>query len=357
MTTLAELGGWPAILRRLVAGFDLEPEEAAAALTDVLAGTATPGQTGAFIVGLRAKGETVDELSAMVGAMLDAAERVTVPVGLDPIDTCGTGGSVQRREACFNASTLAALVAAGGGATVCKHGGRAATATSSSAGLLEALGVAAELGPTGVARCLDEVGMAFCFAPRFHPAMRHAAPVRRELGIPTVFNLLGPMSNPAGVRRQVLGVADPLYARTLAAVLKARGAVHVMVVSGHDGLDELTTTTTSTMVEVRGDDFIVDEVDPETLGMRLADPAELRCGDTAANADAARRVLDGEAGARRDIVLLNAAAGLVVAGVAGDLAGGVEMAADSIDSGKAAGVLDQLVAVSQAALADESGSL
>lgn len=354
MTTLAALGGWPPVLRRLLAGDDLTGDEAAAALAEVLAGEATPAQIAAFVVALRAKGETVEELAGMVGAMLDAAERVAVPAGLDPIDTCGTGGSAPRREACFNVGTLTALVAAGAGATVCKHGGRAATATSSSADLLAALGVAIELGPAGVARCLGEVGMAFCFAPRFHPAMRHAAPVRRELGVPTVFNLLGPLSNPSGLRRQVLGVADAGLAPTLAAVLSARGSERAMVVRGHDGLDELTTTAPSTVFEVRDGEVRTYDVDPTALGLRPASADDIRGGDPAANVALARRVLGGEPGPHREVVALNAAAALVVAGLADDLAGGLERAFAAIDDGAAAGVLDRLVAVSTKAAADEA---
>lgn len=342
------MAAWPALLRGLLAGEDLAPADAKGAIAAVLAGDATPAQMAAFLVALRAKGVTAPELAAMVEAMEEAAERVSVPDGLDPVDTCGTGGSPQRREACFNVGTVTALVAAGAGAVVCKHGGRAATATSSSADCLAELGVEVELPAAGVERCLREVGMAFCFAPVFHPAMRHAAPVRRELGIPTVFNLLGPLSNPAGVRRQVLGVADPALAETLAEVLRARGAVRAMVVTGGDGLDELTTTTTSTVIEVREGEVERRAVDPASLGLPLASPDRLRGGDAAANAGIARRVLAGEPGPHRDIVLLNAAAAIVVAGLADDLAAALPRAAESIDSGAAAGVLDRLVAVSRA---------
>ncbi|MBW8827234.1 MAG: anthranilate phosphoribosyltransferase [Acidobacteria bacterium] len=354
MTDLADLGGWPAILRRLVAGEDLPGDHAAAALADVLAGEATPAQIAGFVIGLRAKGETVEELTAMVGAMLAAAERVSLPAGIHAIDTCGTGGSAPRQEACFNVGTLTAVIAAGAGAVVCKHGGRAATATSSSADCLAGLGVATELGPAGVERCIAEVGMAFCFAPRYHPAMRHAAPVRRELGVPTVFNLLGPLSNPSGLRRQVLGVGDPARAQRLAEVLLARGAVRAMVVSGHDGLDELTTTTTSTVVEVRDGTIRSYELDPLSLGLPRASLSDLRGGDAAANVALAGEVLAGKPGAHRDIVVLNAAAALVVAGVVDELTDGIEASAASIDGGSAAGVLERLVAVSQDAAAGET---
>jgi anthranilate phosphoribosyltransferase len=349
--TLAELGGWPALLRALVAGADLTAEQAHAALAEVLEGAATPAQTAAFIIGLRCKGETVEEMTGLIGAMLAAAEAVELPAGLHPVDTCGTGGAPTRRAHALNVSTMAAFVIAGAGVPVCKHGGRAATATSSSADLLEALGVAIELGPEGVARCVTEVGMGFCFAPRFHAAMRHAGPVRRELGVPTVFNFLGPLANPAGVRRQVLGVSDPRMAEAMLGVLAANGAERALVVSGDDGLDELTTTTTSTVHELRDGEVRTYVVDPRQLGIAFADPGALAGGDPQANAAIARNVLAGRPGAHRDIVVLNAAAGLVAGGAVDDLAAGVAAAASSLDEGRAAGVLDQLAATSQAAAA------
>jgi anthranilate phosphoribosyltransferase len=349
--TLEELGGWPTVLRRLLAGDSLTADEAAAVLGEILDGAATPAQIGAFVVALRAKGETVEELTGMVGAMLAAAEPVVLPAGIDPVDTCGTGGSASRRVAAVNVSTIAALVVAGAGGQVCKHGGRAATATSSSADLLEALGVAIELGAEGVVRCLEEAGMAFCFAPRFHPAMRHAAPVRRELGVPTVFNLLGPLSNPARVRRQVLGVSDPALADKVAGVLQARGAERALVVHGDDGLDELTTLTTSSVIELRDGELRRYTVDPVALGVGQDDPAALQGGDTAANVELTRRILDGEQVPQRNLVLLNAAAGLVAAGVVDDLASGIEAAVEALDHGRAATVLDDLVRTSKAASA------
>ncbi|HET9442129.1 MAG TPA: anthranilate phosphoribosyltransferase [Acidimicrobiales bacterium] len=346
------VGGWPAVLRPLMAGEDLPAEDAAAALTDILEGEATPAQIAAFITLMRAKGETVEEMTALVRTMLRFAEPIPMPDGVEVLDTCGSGGSEQRRQGAFNVSTITALVVAGAGVAVAKHGGRAASATSSSADVLAALGVTVELGPAGVARCVQEAGMGFCFAPRFHPAMRFAAPVRRELGVPTLFNFVAPMANPARPRRQVLGVSEPRLAETMLAVLHRNGATDAMVVHGDDGLDELTTTTTSTVLEVREDGEVRRyTVDATELGLARAAPADLRGGDAAANAELARRVLDGKHGPHRDIVALNAAAGLVVAGVVGDLAAGVERACVSIDSGQAAGVLDRLVAVSAAAAA------
>lgn len=345
--SLAELGGWPAVVGRLIRGGDLSAEEAGAALASILEGLATPGQIGAFITLIHAKGETVDELAGMVATLLEFAEPIVVAA--DVIDTCGSGGSPQRRQGAFNVSTIASFVAAGAGACVAKHGGRAASATSSSAELLATLGVSVELGPEGVAHCVEEAGMGFCFAPRFHPAMRHAAPTRRELGVPTLFNFIAPLANPARPRHQVVGVSDPSLAEKMLAVLQRNGATSAMVVYGHDGLDELTTTTTSTVLELRDGEVRSYTVDPGALGLAAATADQLVGGDAAANAELARRILDGEAGPHRDIVLLNAAAGVVVAGVADGLAQGLLAAASSLDEGHAAGVLERLVTTSQAA--------
>jgi anthranilate phosphoribosyltransferase len=279
--------------------------------------------------------------------MLDAAEPL--PIAGDVIDTCGTGGSPQRRAAAFNVSTAAALVAAGGGAQVCKHGNRKATATSGSADTLEALGVVIDLDPAGVARCVEESGMGFCFAPRYHPGMRHAGPVRRELRIRTVFNFLGPMANPARPTAQVVGVSDPSMAPELAAVLRANGAKRAMVVFGHDGLDELTTTTASTVYELADGEIDHYDVQPAGLGLQPVTTEDLVGGDPETNAALLRGILDGERGPHRDIVVLNAGAALAVAGIAASLEDGVAAAAAAIDSGAAASALSRLVAASQAA--------
>jgi anthranilate phosphoribosyltransferase len=329
-----------------VARQHLTAAEAGAALTDILDGAASPAQMAAFVIALRMKGETVDELAGMVAAMLEAAEVVPLPAGIDPVDTCGSGGSPTRRVAAFNVSTIASFVIAGAGGKVCKHGGRAATATSSSADLLEALGVALDVGPAGVAACVDQAGMGFCFAPRFHPALRHAGPTRRELGVPTVFNFLGPLANPARVRRQVVGVSDPAMAETLIGALQASGTERAMVVYGHDGLDELSTTTTSAVLELRDGAVRPYEVDPDDLGLPRVELSALKGGDPATNADLARRVLDGEPGPQRDFVLLNAAAAIVAAGLADTLAEGLAAASASVDEGRAAAVLERLVKVS-----------
>ena len=346
MTSLADLGGWPAVLSRVMAGEDLTAAEASAALSDVLEGGATSAQIAAFAVALRVKGETVEEMSGLVQAMLERAEQVTLPGAGQAVDTCGTGGD---RSRSINVSTIAAFVVAGAGIPVCKHGNRAATSSAGSADVLEALGVAIDLDAAGVARCVSEVGMGFCFAPRFHPALRHAGPTRRELGVPTVFNFLGPLANPARLRRQVVGVSDPTMAENMLGVLAANGADHAMVVYGHDGLDELTTTTTSSMLELS--DGVVRHVvvDPAELGLPVAVRGNLVGGDPSTNAQLARRVLDGEQGPHRDIVLLNAGAAIVAGGGAGDLAEGLAVAQRSVDDGAAAQVVQRLVEVSQAA--------
>jgi anthranilate phosphoribosyltransferase len=349
--TLADMGGWPSVFARLSAGDHLSAAEAGAAMTDVLGGNATASQLAAFIFGLRCKGETVEEMTGLVRAMTAAAEVVPVSAALRDclIDTCGTGGD---RSGTINISTMAAFVVAGAGVPVCKHGGRAASSKAGSADLLEALEVAIELPPAGVARCIDEAGIGFCFAPRFHPSMRHAGPTRSELGVATVFNFLGPLANPARVRRQVVGVSDPSMADKMIGVLEANGAVHTLVVYGHDGLDELTTTTTSTVLHYDRLGQRRYEVDPAALGLRPARPEDLRGADAATNAGLARSVLDGEGGARLDVVLLNAAAGLVAAGTAADLTEGLAQAEASVTSGAAAAALERLVEVSQAAAAD-----
>ena len=341
---------WAEILEKLIAGEDLTQAEAAAAMGSMMAGETTQSQIAGFLVALRTKGASHEELCGLLAAMLDAAEPL--PITGDVIDTCGTGGSPQRRVAAFNVSTAAALVAAGGGARVVKHGNRKATATSGSADTLEALGVVIDLGSAGVASCVEASGMGFCFAPHFHPGMRHAGPVRRELRIRTVFNFLGPMANPARPRGQVVGVSDPSMAQELAHVLRANGARRAMVVFGHDGLDELTTTTASTVVELDEGEIRTYDIQPAGLGLRPVSGDDLLGGDADANAALVRGIVDGNPGPHRDIVALNAGAALFVANVAHSLDDGVAAAQESIDSGAAASTLDRLVASSQAAAAD-----
>ncbi len=350
---------WPDVLVRLSRREDLSTDEAAETLGAVLAGDATPAQVGAFLVLLHAKGETADEVTGLARAMLDAAVPCPLGEGADldggpnvVVDLVGTGGD---RLASINVTTLASFITAGAGVRVCKHGNRAASSSVGTADVLEALGVAIEVGPEGVARCVAEAGMGFCFAQRFHPAMRFVGPVRKELGVRTVFNYLGPLINPARVRHQLVGVSDPAMGPIMAGVYGATGSRRSLIIHADDGLDELSVTSPSSVLEVRGDGegtFEVTDwrVDPAALGLRPATMADLRGGDAAFNAQVIRTVLEGEQGARRDIGLLNAAAALIVAGRVDDLEGGLALAADSLDSGRALGVLDALVSTSQAAL-------
>jgi anthranilate phosphoribosyltransferase len=338
---------WSSVLGKLMRREDLDPTEAEAAMTAILEGAATSAQIAGFAVALRAKGETPAEMAALVRVMLRFADRVEVDGDGPPlVDTCGTGGD---RSCSINVSTISALVAAGAGARVAKHGNRALSSTCGSADLLEALGVVVDLGADGVAGCIAAAGIGFCFAPRFHPALRHAGPTRRELGVPTTFNFLGPLANPAGVKRQVVGVSDPAMAERVVAVLAELGSEHAFVFHGHDGLDELTTTTTSSVWELRDGQVRSFVLDPTELGIPRARAGDLVGGDATRNAEVAREVLGGAKGPARDIVLLNSAAALVAAGLAEGLAEGIQAAAASLDEGRAASALETLVATSVAA--------
>lgn len=348
MATFEESGGWRAVLTELTAGRDLPAERAVAAMSEILEGRATDAQIAGFIIALRMKGEAVDEMSGMVDAMLATASPIELPAGVDAVDIVGTGGAPSRRAHALNVSTMACFVVAGAGVPVCKHGNRKASSTSGSFDLLDALGVTIDLDGPGVARCVAEAGVGFCFARGFHPAMRHAGPVRAELGVPTVFNFLGPLANPAHVQRQVIGVSDQRMASVVIGVLQQRGAARAMVVHGHDATDELVTTGPSTVWELR--DGAVSEyvVDPADLGLGTVSPEQVKGGGEVDNAAIAHRVFAGEAGPYRDIITLNAAAGLVVGGVAADLAAGLDQARAAIDSGAAARALADLVRVSAA---------
>ena len=344
---------WPDVLARLSRRESLTAEEAEETLGVVLAGEATPAQIGAFLALLHAKGETAEEVTGLARAMLDVAVPCPLGEGDDVVvDLVGTGGD---RLASINVTTLASFITAGAGVRVCKHGNRAASSSVGTADVLEALGVAIEVGPEGVARCVAEAGMGFCFAQRFHPAMRFVGPVRKELGVPTVFNFLGPLINPARMRHQLVGVSDPTMGPIMAGVFGATGSQRSLIVHADDGLDELSVTSPSSVLEVRGDSdgtFEITDwrIDPAALGLAPATLADLRGGDAAFNAGAIRSVLQGEQGARRDIGVLNAAAALLVAGRVGDLAEGLGLASEALDSGRALGVLDALVATSQDAL-------
>jgi anthranilate phosphoribosyltransferase len=349
---MSETPLWPDVLSRLVRREDLPPEVAERALSTILRGDATDAQIAGFAVALRAKGETTAELAALVRTMLGFAEKVDVEDVEPLVDTCGTGGD---RSGSVNVSTMAALIAAGAGVHVAKHGNRAQSSRCGSADVLEALGVVIDLGPDGVARCVREAGVGFCLAPRYHPALRFAGAARRELGVPTTFNFLGPLANPARVRRQAVGVSDPLMAERVIGALGELGAERALVFFGHDGLDELTTTTTSTVLELRDGRVECRELDPSTLGIPRAESGALAGGDAAGNAQIVHRVLAGQHGPVRDIAVLNAAAALVVADRAEDLAVGVDLAASSIDEGSAAAALEALVRTSVAAREDGAG--
>jgi len=331
---------WPHTLTRLARREDLDAHEAAEAMRQIMAGEATPSQVGGFLMALRTKGESADEVEGLARTMLGFANPVHVPA--PALDVVGTGGD---RSGTFNISTVSAIVAAGAGVPVAKHGNRAASSHCGSADVLEALGVTIDLDAAGVERCLAEAGIAFLFAPMFHPAMAHAGPVRRELRVPTVFNFLGPLTNPARPVAQAVGCSDARMLSLMAEVLARRGTRAVLF-RGEDGLDELTTSGPSTVYTVRDGSVTGSRLDPSTFGFAQAAVEDLRGGDADASAAIVRAVLAGESGPRRDVVLLNAGAALEVAGRADTLADGIALAAETIDSGAASTTLDRWVAVS-----------
>ncbi len=331
-------------LPRLLDAQGLSRAEMAEVMSEIADGAATPAQVGAFLAALRVKGETVDEIAGAAEVMRARAERVHVSAPIF-VDTCGTGGDGRNT---FNISTTAAFVVAGAGVTVAKHGNRAVSSRSGSADVLAALGVDVDAAIPAVERCIAEVGIGFLFAPRLHPAFKAVAGIRRELGVRTVFNLLGPLANPAGARHQVMGVYEPRWVPILGGVLCALGSVHAMVVHG-DGLDEISVTGMTHVAEVK--DGAVDRycVVPEDLGLPRHAEAEIAGGDATRNAAILRDVLSGQRGAPRDAALANAAAALVCAGAADDLNAAVRLAAEAIDHGAAAEKLRRLVEASQRA--------
>jgi anthranilate phosphoribosyltransferase len=325
-------------------GRSLSRDDAREVMGVVMRGEATPAQIGGLLVGLRAKGETVDEITGFAEAMREHVLPVT-PTRAPLVDVVGTGGDGART---FNISTAAGVVAAAAGAAVAKHGNRAASSACGSADVLEELGLTLELPPERIAASIDEHGFGFMFARAHHPAMRHAAPVRQELGTRTVFNVLGPLANPAGARDGVFGVYSADLARTYAEALAGLGARRAFVVHGSGGIDELTPAGPNLVVEVVGGVIRESELDPRDVGLERSDPTELRGGSPPENADAIRRVLEGERSGRRDAVVLNAAGALVAAGVVDDLAGGVGAAAQALDTGDAGATLERLVSFSNA---------
>ena len=331
-------------LARLLDGHDLSRAQARAVMSEIMRGEATQAQIGGFLVALRLKGETAEEIAGCAEAMREHVLPVK-PRRTDLVDVVGTGGDGANT---FNISTAAALVAAAAGAAVAKHGNRAASSTTGAADVLEALGFTLEQPPERIAQSIDELGFGFLFAQAHHPAMRHAAPVRRELATRTVFNVLGPLTNPAGARALVLGVYSPALAPVLADALVRLDARRAFVVHGAGGLDELSPAGPNLVCEVDAGSVREYELDPVELGIPRCDPAELRGGDPATNAQALRDVLAGSDGGHRSAVLLNAAGGIAAAGHAADLREGLELAREAVDSGAAAARLDELVRFSRA---------
>jgi len=330
-------------ITRVAEGHDLSMNETEGVMKEIMTGEATPAQIAAFLTALRVKGETATEIAGCARIMRENARRVQ-PQRTDVVDTCGTGG-----DACgtFNISTTVAFVAAGAGLGVAKHGNRSVSSQCGSADLMEALGVKIDLTPEQVAGCIDEVGIGFLFAPAFHPAMKHATPVRQEIGLRTVFNILGPLANPAWARRQLVGVYSDHLVETIAEVLRNMGTEHAFVVHGADGLDEFSSTGVNHVAELKDGEIKVYEIDPQNLGISRASLSDLSGGMLEENAGITRAILQGKVGPKRDIVLLNAAAILVAGGKAKDLQEGLGLAAVSIDSGDAFQKVDELARMSQ----------
>ena len=322
----------------LASGRDLGLEDAAAVLREIMAGNASEIQIAAFLIALRTKGETVEELAGLAQTMRAMSARVAVSSD-DLLDTAGTGGGRQT----FNVSTTAALIAAGAGCTVAKHGNRSATGLSGSADVLEALGARIDLGPDEVARCIDEVGFGFMFAPAHHQATRYVVPVRRELAVRTIFNFLGPLTNPAGATRQLIGVSDPTYLETMAGALALLGTKHALLVASEDGLDELSICAPTRVVEVIGSELRQYDVAPEDVGLERAPAHDIPGGDPGQNAETTRTIFAGEAGAARDLAALNAGAAIYAGGGADTLEQGVRAAERAIDGGAAADALERFV--------------
>jgi anthranilate phosphoribosyltransferase len=326
----------------LASGRDLAREQAGAVLAEIMHGDATDAQIAGFLIGLRTKGETVDELAGLAGTMRALATPVPCDRG-DLVDTAGTGGG----KPTFNVSTTAALIAAGAGCALAKHGNRSATGLSGSADVLEALGARIDLDPGGVARCIDRAGFGFMFAPAHHAATRYVVPVRKELAVRTIFNFLGPLTNPAGARRQLIGVSDPDYLERMAGALARLGCDRALLVSSEDGLDEMSTSAPTHVVEVNGDAIQRYVVSPADVGLPVARFDEVRGGTPDVNAATTRAILQGEDGARRDLAILNAGAAIYAGGRADSLGEGVDAAREAVDSGAAMRTLDAYVGMSR----------
>jgi anthranilate phosphoribosyltransferase len=330
-----------ALIAKVATGASMTRDEAASAFDRMMSGEATPSQMGGLLMALRVRGETVDEITGAVTTM--RAKMLGVKAPPDAIDVVGTGGDA---SGSFNISTCASFIVAGAGVPVAKHGNRALSSRSGAADVLQALGVNIDLDPAEVGRCIADAGIGFMFAPAHHPAMKNVGPTRVELGTRTIFNLLGPLSNPAGVKRQMVGTFSKHWIEPMAQVLNNLGAESIWIVHGSDGLDEITTAGPTSVAELKNGKIRTFEITPEDVGVERARPEALRGGDAAKNAEGLLDVLRGKRGPFRDIALMNAAAALIVAGKAGDLKEGIPLAAKSIDSGEAEGRLDRLIAVS-----------
>ena len=331
-----------AAIAKLIRKTDLSDAEMAGAMTSIMSGGISAAQMAAFLVAMRMKGETVEELTAAARVMRTMGQRLNVSPGDDEVllDTCGTGGDGKDT---FNISTIACLVIAAAGVKVAKHGNRAVSSSCGSADLMQALGVKIEIPPAMVQECIRRVGMGFLYAPLFHSAMKHAAPVRKEIGVRTIFNLLGPLTNPAMAPAQLVGVFDHRLTETFARVLRNLGCAHALIVHGSDGLDEITITGESRITELHRQEVRTYCINPPSLGMELGRPCELTSRGVKDNVAICHEILDGKKGARRNVVLLNSAAGLIAAGKASDFGQGIGMAADAIGSGRAKAVLDGLI--------------
>ena len=346
MATSPQFIGWPALLTQLLEGQDMTPAVAESAISEILRGDATPSQMTAFVVALKSKGESAAELEGMLHAVRSAGNRVHLDesVAARAIDIVGTGGD---KSYSVNVSTMAALVVAGAGVPVCKHGNRAASSKCGAADILEAAGVAVELDPQGVEDCIERTGFGFCLAARFHPAFRYTAPSRREIGIPTVFNLLGPMANPAPISNMLVGVAFPSVMDRMAEALQSRGVTSAWVVHGHGSLDELAVSGPNTVFALKDGAVEKFEIDAKDHGIARSTVDDVRGGDAAENLAIMQRMLGGAKGPVRDIVVFNAACAMFVSGLVGDLRDGLDRAAASIDSGAAGDVLANVARVSR----------
>lgn len=329
---------WPPVLQSLMAGNDIDRATARAAMTAMMAGDATDAQIAAFIVAIRAKGESVEEMTGLVDGMLAAA--VTCDLSVDAVDLVGTGGD---NAGTFNISTTAAFIAAGAGVPIAKHGNRAASSQTGSADLLEALGINIELPPEATKQMVEEIGWGFFFAPRYHPAMRHVGPVRKQLGVRTVFNFLGPLSNPARVKRSAVGVSDGPMAHKMIEVLKGLGLTHAFVVHGHDGLDEISTAATTDVLRLADGEITRAEFQPSDFGVQRVTLADLQGGDAAENVSITRAILGGAKGPKTDVAVVNACTAIVASGLADGFSEAMVLAGTAVESGAAMAIVEAAV--------------